>query len=77
MGSGRGQKTATSLPGSVSVAPSAATNTASRLAGSVSLAFSLTRCVLPGGSKKLSPALYNFHFAAPAPTWLRIAPLST
>jgi hypothetical protein len=30
---------------------------ASRLAGAVVLAFSLTRCSLPGGSKKLSPAL--------------------
>jgi hypothetical protein len=45
------------FPGAVSVASSAATNTASRLAGSVALAFSLTRWLLPGGSKKLSPAL--------------------
>jgi hypothetical protein len=41
----------------VSFAPSSATKTASRLAGSVALAFSLTRCVLPAGSKKTSPAL--------------------
>jgi hypothetical protein len=41
----------------VSWAPSSATKTASRLAGSVALAFSLTRCSLPGGSKKVSPAL--------------------
>ena len=41
----------------VSWAPSSATKMASRLAGSVALAFSLTRCSLPGGSKKVSPAL--------------------
>jgi hypothetical protein len=41
----------------VSWAPSSATKTARRLAGSVALAFSLTRCSLPGGSKKVSPAL--------------------
>jgi hypothetical protein len=33
----------------VSWAPSSATKMASRLAGSVALAFSLTRCSLPGG----------------------------
>jgi hypothetical protein len=41
----------------VSVAPSSATKTAKMLVGSVLLAFSLTRWMLPGGSKKLSPAL--------------------
>src|SRR5215831_19153528 len=41
----------------VNCAPSSATCTASRLAGSFALAFSLTRWRLPGGSKKLSPAL--------------------
>ena len=41
----------------VRCAPSSAMKMASRLAGSVVLAFSLTRCSLPGGSKKLSPAL--------------------
>src|SRR5262249_53879087 len=45
------------LPKLVNCAPSSATKMASRLAGSVALAFSLTRCSLPGGSKKLSPAL--------------------
>ena len=38
-------------------APSSATKTANRLAGSVALVFSLTRCSLPAGSKKVSPAL--------------------
>ena len=41
----------------VNCAPSSAMKTANRLAGSVALAFSLMRCLLPGGSKKLSPAL--------------------
>src|SRR5262245_9602153 len=41
----------------VNCAPSSATCTASSLAGSFALAFSLTRWRLPGGSKKLSPAL--------------------
>jgi len=56
---GRGAQARRQRPGVgvVSRAPSSATITASRLAGSVSLAFSLTRCSLPGGSKKLSPAL--------------------
>src|SRR5437763_1487379 len=40
------------LAGLVRIAPSGATKTASRLAGSELLAFSLTRCMLPGGSKK-------------------------
>jgi hypothetical protein len=40
----------------VSSAPSSAMKMASRLAGSVMLAFSLTRCSLTGGSKKVSPA---------------------
>jgi hypothetical protein len=43
----------------VSPAPSSAMWIASRLANSVALAFSLTRCSLPGGSKKLSPAWYT------------------
>jgi hypothetical protein len=34
----------------VRVAPASATKTASRLAGSAALAFSLTRCALPAGS---------------------------
>jgi hypothetical protein len=41
----------------VNRAPSSATRITSMLAGSVVLAFSLTRCALPAGSKKLSPAL--------------------
>jgi hypothetical protein len=41
----------------VSWTPSSATKIASRLAGAVALAFSLMRCLLPGGSKKVSPAL--------------------
>ena len=41
----------------VNCAPSSAMKTANRLAGSVALALSLMRCLLPGGSKKLSPAL--------------------
>jgi hypothetical protein len=40
----------------VSSAPSFATNTASRRAGSVALAFALTECEAPGGSSQLSPA---------------------
>jgi hypothetical protein len=40
----------------VSCVPSSATKIASRLAGSVVLAFSLTRCSLPAGSKNASPA---------------------
>jgi hypothetical protein len=45
------------VEGTVRRASSSATNTASRLAGSAALAFSLTLCSLPGGSKKPSPAL--------------------
>ena len=57
----------------VSPAPSSAMWTASRLAGSVALAFSLSRCSLPGGSKKLSPARYTL--AGPVAEFCeRIAP---
>jgi hypothetical protein len=60
----------------VSPAPSSAMWTASRLADSVVLAFSLTRCSLPGGSKKLSPARYTL--AGPVAEFCeRIAPDST
>src|SRR4029079_6187775 len=48
---------ASHLSGVVSLALSSATKTARRLAGSVSLAFSLTRCSLLGGSKIASPGL--------------------
>src|SRR5262249_45503157 len=60
----------------VSRAPSSAMWTASRLAGPVALAFSLTRCSLPGSSKKLSPARYTL--AGPVAEFCeRIAPDST
>ena len=46
-------RTAVHLSKVVNRAPSSAMKTASRLAGSIALAFSLTRCLLPGGSKRL------------------------
>src|SRR5262249_34247686 len=51
------------------------TNTASSLAGSVSLAFALTLWWSPGSSAKLSPAWYTV--TGPSLTWLRIAPSRT
>src|SRR5262249_50233339 len=44
----------------VNCAPSSATCTASRLAGSFALAFSLMRWRLPGGSKKAFTGLVDF-----------------
>src|SRR5215469_732442 len=45
----------------VSCAPSSATKTASRLAGSTVLAFSLIRCSLPGGSEKALTCLVDLR----------------
>jgi hypothetical protein len=64
------------LAGLVRTTPSGATKIASRLAGSVLLAFSLTRWVLPGGSKKVSPALY-IRAGPVAEFSERMAPVST